>query len=598
MGEGLRRCLGLVACIVLFASCAALAPGNAAADSTDPGSGAEQTSDSSASSSAQNDNSTTQSATATQTGGDGQSQTIVQSAPTEQSATASATSNQSATNQSATNDPAGGSPNQGNGSAAAASANNANHTNQGSTQEQSSGAPPPDPAPGQAQTSSHSAPVTQKADAEARSTQMAPRNVNVVIRIDSPGEEGPVTQTNTSVASATGNNSNATNQDATQNQTGGGGSAGQSQWADQSAPTTQSGSASAISNQVAPLNANIVIRNKSPGDTGPVTQTNSSQATAQAANDNGLNQSAMQTQTLAGDGTSSGQSQSVSQSAPTAQDANATAVSTQSAPTNANVSILIDGAALDPAGSGVLGALIQIWIPLAEEQPASQANTSSATASAENTNRVTQSATQLQSGGSDGGSQLEGAGQSQTIEQSAPTTQTANAHAATSEQAVGTGSSSATATQKSSSQTAQSAQQIGPGTQVIEQTALSTHAEKASATPGAAAGSMGGDGWSLASSFASDRGQWSAPDRPSAAGSAPPSRRPQSGAPRHRVPFPHAPDLPNASLGGAPPTGGSQGIFAMMLLAFALTAPWWVRRRLPSALRRLMAVVSRLERPG
>jgi len=439
--------------------------------------------------------------------------------------------------------------------------------------------------------------VTQKADAEASSTQVAPRNVNVVIRIDSPGDEGPVTQANTSVASATGNNSNATSQDATQNQTGGGGSAGQSQLADQSAPTTQSGSASAISKQVAPLNANIVVRNKSPGDTGPVTQTNSSQATAQAANDNALNQSALQTQTLAGDGSSSGQSQSVSESAPTAQDANATSVSTQSAPANANVSILIDGAALDPAGSGALGTLIQIWIPLGEEQAAGQANTSSATASAENTNQATQSATQLQSGGSDGGSQLGGAGQSQTIEQSAPTTQTANAQA-TYEQAVGTGSSSATATQKSSNQTAQSAQQIGPGTQLIEQAAPSAHAENASATPGTAAGSMGGDGWSLASSFAADRGQWSAPDWPSAAGSTPPSRRSQSGAPRHQVPFPHAPDLPNASLGGSPPVGGSQGIFAMLLLAFALTAPWWVRRRLPSALRRLMAVVSRLERPG
>ena len=65
------------------------------------GSGAEQTSSSSASSSAQNDNSTTQSATATQSGGDGgggQSQTIVQDAPTQQTATASATSTQSATN--------------------------------------------------------------------------------------------------------------------------------------------------------------------------------------------------------------------------------------------------------------------------------------------------------------------------------------------------------------------------------------------------------------------------------------------------------------------------------------------------------------------
>ena len=80
------------------------------------------------------------------------------------------------------------------------------------------------------------------------------------------------------------------------------------------------------------MNANIVIRNKSPGDTGSVTQTNSSQATAQAANDNAVNQSATQSQTLAGDGSSGGQSQSVSQSAPTTQNANATAISVAARP--------------------------------------------------------------------------------------------------------------------------------------------------------------------------------------------------------------------------------------------------------------------------
>jgi hypothetical protein len=34
------------------------------------------------------------------------------------------------------------------------------------------------------------------------------------------------------------------------------------------------------------------------------------------------------------------------------------------------------------------------------------------------------------------------------------------------------------------------------------------------------------------------------------------------------------------------------------LIPFALTAPWWARRQRPSAIRRLMGVVSRLERPG
>jgi hypothetical protein len=421
--------------------------------------------------------------------------------------------------------------------------------------------------------------------------------VNVVIRIDSPGNDGPVTQSNTSTAAAVGDNSNATTQDAAQNQTGGGASGGQSQSADQSAPTNQSANASATSTQTAPLNANIVIRNKSPGDTGSVSQTNSSQATAQTANDNAVNQSATQSQTLEGGGSSGGQSQSVSQSAPTTQNANATAISTQTAPTDASISIVIDGAAPDPAGSGVLGTLIQIWIPLGDQQAATQTNTSSATASAENTNQVTQSASQVQSGGSDGGSQVGGVGQSQTIEQSAPTTQTANAQA-TSEQAAGSGSLSAIATHQSLNETAQSAQQAGPGTQHIEQTALSTQSGTATATRGTSTRSLGPDGWSLASSFRAEGAQWSAPDRPRAESPTPASRQSHSRTPHRRIPFPDSQKLPNASLGGAPPSGGSHGPFAMLLLAFALTTPWWVRRRLPSALRRLMAVVSRLERPG
>jgi hypothetical protein len=439
--------------------------------------------------------------------------------------------------------------------------------------------------------------VTQEAGAGASSTQLAPTNLNVVIRVDSPGNDGPVTQSNTSVATAVGDNSNATTQDAAQNQTGGAASGGQSQSADQNAPTNQSADATATSTQIAPLNANIVIRNKSPGDTGPVTQTNSSQATAQAATDNALNQATTQTQTLAGDGSSGGQSQSVTQSAPTTQDANTTAISTQSAPTNANVSILIDGAAPDPAGSGALGMLIQIWIPLGDQYAATQANTSSAIASAVNSNQVTQSATQSQSGGSGGGSQVGGAGQSQAIEQNAPTTQTTSAQAV-SELAGAASNSSTTATQESSSQTVQVAQQTGPGTQVIEQNEASTLSVDLMVPGRVFTSRFGPAGWSLASSFVIDAAQWLAPNQPSAATSTSRAGGSHSGAPRQRVPFPHAPNTPNASLGGASPTGGSPGIFAMLLLAFALTAPWWVRRRLPSALRRLMAVVSRLERPG
>jgi hypothetical protein len=147
-------------------------------------------------------------------------------------------------------------------------------------------------------------------------------------------------------------------------------------------------------------------------------------------------------------------------------------------------------------------------------------------------------------------------------------------------------------------QTTQSAQQAGPGTQHIEQSAPSTQSGAETATRGTSTRSLGSDGWSLASSFRAEGAQWAAADRPSAGSPTPPSLQSHSRTPHRRVPFPDSQKMPNASLGGAPPTGGSPGAFAMLLLAFALTTPWWVRRRLPSALRRLMAVVSRLERPG
>ena len=119
--------------------------------------------------------------------------------------------------------------------------------------------------------------------------------------------------------------------------------------------------ASAASTQVNPLNLNIVVRNKSPGDEGPVTQTNASTATAGAANANVGSQGSGQLQN--GGGSPGGQSQLASQSVPTSQATTADATSSQVAPTNANISISVDPAAVDPGGSAGLGTLIQIWIP-------------------------------------------------------------------------------------------------------------------------------------------------------------------------------------------------------------------------------------------
>jgi hypothetical protein len=552
-----KRALASAACILVVAACAAFAPGVSRADDTV----VQQTSDSSASSSATNDNSVSQSATATQTGSSGgQSQTIEQNASTEQSANPSATSTQAPVNASS-----GGSSSQHSGSDSSASAGNTNATTQATTQDQSA-----QPASsGQSQNTAQSAPVNQNADARASSSQISPTNVNVVVRIDSPGNDGPVTQTNSSAANAAAGNTNAVAQDAGQSQAAPAGSTGgQAQSAVQSAPVTQDSQAGAASTQVAPLNANIVVRNKSPGDSAGVTQTNSSQATAQAANQNAVNQSADQSQTQSGADVNGGQSQSLVQSAPTIQSATSDAVSTQTSPTNAGIWVNVDGSALAPDGSGGHGVLITIWIPNGDpvrEPPIAQTNASTATATATNTNTVSQTASQVQSGGSGGGSQSGGEGQSQTLVQEAPTSQT----------------QTSTATSDGNS----IEEQLGIATVLI-----------AAIEPAIETG-----GWILAPppvSAASTK-RWSAGADPRATSSEPRSRRPDSRAPDHRrAPLPSSPDRDKASLGAGVDRGGSDGGVALVVLAFLLSAPWWARRQVPSVLRRLMAVVSRLERPG
>jgi hypothetical protein len=550
-GDMRKRVLASAACVLLVGAGAALVPTGAHADDAV----AEQTSESSASSSATNDNSVSQSATATQNGGGGQSQTIAQSAPAEQASSAAATSTQS---------PAGGSSAQHNSSGSSANGVNTNGTTQAATQDQSA-SPTSSPSSGTSQGSTQNAPSNQTADAGATSTQVGPTNVNVVIRVDSPGNDGPVTQTNLSTATAVSGNTNAVSQDAAQNQTGAGTSGGQAQSAGQTAPATQDSQATADSTQVAPLNANIVVRNKSPGDGAAVTQTNTSQATAQAANQNAVNQSADQTQTQAGATPAGGQSQAIVQSAPTTQSSTAEATSTQSAPTNSGVVVVIDPFASSPDGTGGLGLLITIWIPAGDPVragPVTQTTSSTATAAATNTNAVTQTASQTQSGGSQSG----GGGQSQTVVQEAPTSQTSVAQATATEGGVGSTS------------------------EIIDPKAPTWH------SGGGTTFTTGG--WSPGRWIGFGATRWSAPTDRGSASSSPRLRRSLHPTEHRRIPMPQSPDREKASLGAGVDRGGSDGGLALFLLAFALTAPWWARRHLPSALRRLMAVVSRLERPG
>ena len=563
--------------------------------------------------------------------------------------------------QNSTNASAGGSSGQDNHAGASSTAANTNNTTQQSAQTQQASAP--QSADGQSQSARQSAPTDQAANASANSTQVAPTNVNVVIRLDSPGNDGPVAQTNSSQANADAGNTNSLSQGSSQSQNGAGSAAGQSQSSSQSAPTTQSSQSTSTSTQVNPLNANIVIRNKSPGDEGPVTQTNSVQSTAGAANSNAVDQAASQLQGAGGPG--SGQSQGATQSAPTVQTAGATATSVQGSPTNASVTI--DPAAPDPNGSGAIGTLIQVWIPNdPETSPARSpaagevvgANSSTATASAGNTNHVTQSAVQEQDAGGRPSSgpptQVGGGTQTQVLEQSAPTTQIASAQATSIQGGAGPTSISSAAAQASNvSEVTQSATQIqhggvrgksGPGdppgsadhpvgergvdrqvqgratrprarrtaarvqsrrVQCRSRPAKAARCRSSIRTPAATRGGKS-RATSLAVSRGTARATWlaaSSSGSPAESGSirSESGRRDVRDTDRRAPQEPREPGPQESSLLGAPGNGApgvSLWAFAALLVPFFLTAPWWARRHRSAAIRRLLSVVLRLERPG
>jgi hypothetical protein len=280
---------------------------------------------------------------------------------------------------------------QSNGSLAGALAGNGNETGQTVAQEQGgepapSTEPEPKPEPdygsstipptgGSTQVAGQSADNKQDADADADSTQIAPENTNVTIRVFSPGDNGPVTQSNDSIALAGALNGNNTAQDVSQSQSGSG--TGSTQVAGQSADNHQDADADADSKQVHPQNTNVSVRIFSPGDDGPVSQSNTSIAGALAANGNETTQSVEQDQTGGGPGGSS--TQIAGQKADNDQDADADADSKQVHPQNTNVSVRI----FSPGDNG----------------PVTQSNTSAAGALAANTNTTCQCITQSQSGG-------------------------------------------------------------------------------------------------------------------------------------------------------------------------------------------------------
>ena len=178
----------------------------------------------------------------------------------------------------------------------------------------------------------------QSAYADANAKQIHPSNSNTVVRIGSPGNDGPVEQTNVALADALAGNANSTDQYATQSQGGGG-----VQAVDQSAYNDQKADADANAVQVKPSNDNTVVRIGSPGSSGSVTQTNAALAGALAKNGNETTQSVEQDQ--AGDSCKchGGGVQAARQKADSEQDADAESNAIQIKPSNSNTAVDLGG---------------------------------------------------------------------------------------------------------------------------------------------------------------------------------------------------------------------------------------------------------------
>ena len=262
-----------------------------------------------------------------------------------------------------------------NSSAAASAAVNANTTDQRASQQQAGGA-------GGTQAAGQAASSDQTASSNATSTQTKPTNSNISVRIDSPGNAGAVTQTNSSAAESAAANLNQTDQSANQTQAGGAccsGTSGGTQAVGQKADSTQDATSSATSTQTKPTNSNIAVRIDSPGNAGAVTQTNSSTAASLAANANKADQSAAQQQAGGACCASGGGTQAVGQAASNDQSATSDATSTQYMPTNQNVPVRIGS----PGNDGSV----------------TQTNASVALSAAANLNYTAQTASQSQAGG-------------------------------------------------------------------------------------------------------------------------------------------------------------------------------------------------------
>jgi hypothetical protein len=197
-------------------------------------------------------------------------------------------------------------------------------------------------------------------------------NKNVDVRVLSPGDGGPVTQSNTASSNAEAGNKNVTHQSADQTQTGGSCKCeGGLQAIGQFAGNDQKAGALAATVQVKPSNENVSVRVLSPGYDGPVSQSNEATSNAEAVNLNATHQAATQAQDGSG-------LQIIGQAAKNEQDAFALGFTFQVGASNENAPVRV----LSPGNGG----------------PVSQSNVASSDATAANVNWTDQAASQRQGG--------------------------------------------------------------------------------------------------------------------------------------------------------------------------------------------------------
>jgi hypothetical protein len=221
----------------------------------------------------------------------------------------------------------------------------------------------------------------QSASSSASSTQTNPSNSNISVRIFSPGDNGSVSQSNTSVAGSVAGNKASTGQAVSQTQGGGGGG---EQAVGEVAETIQQAKSRAESKQEKPSNSNISVRIHSRGDDGDVEQSNNSIAGSAAGNKAGTEQGVEQQQggIEAAKGKCCGGGsgvQAVGQEAATGQKADSEAKSVQEHASNENVPVRIGS----KGGGGSV----------------SQSNNSAALSFAGNAAKTTQGVEQTQGGG-------------------------------------------------------------------------------------------------------------------------------------------------------------------------------------------------------